>query len=221
MPLAGGGPEMISIVRMKAQEQRDTLWDYLSEHAGELQGRLENEGRLLFLSQRAKHEDVSLFVHVADPDVLAGLIARDLAKIEGVTGCWMINMLKPLFFPLPRDTSGLSRYAITVRTFPPRLEETYESLSRLDMPPGIRPAYLALTCHLYGDCLQFSVLAEDERALERYLDEDVRTIPGVLRLTVSLIERTQPLVSYDEWNEYAATHPSWDPAHMINQFGSA
>jgi len=212
---------MIAIIRMKAQERRDMLWEYVVEHAGQLQGRLEHEGRLLFLSQRARHDDVGLFVHVADPDVLAGFIARDLAKIEGLTGCWMISMLKPLFFPLPRDTSGMSRYAITVRTSPPKLEETYESLSRPDVPPGTLMAYLALTCHLYGDCLQFSVLAEDEESLNRYLDESIRTLPGVLHLTVSLIERTKPLVSYDEWSEYSATHPSWDAAHMINQFGSA
>ncbi len=212
---------MIAIVRMKAQERRDMLWEYVVGHAGQLQGRLENEGRLLFLSQRARHEDVSLFVHVADPDVLAGFIARDLAKIEGLTGCWMISMLKPLFFPLPRDTSGMSRYAITVRTSPPKLEETYESLSRPDVPPGILMAYLAFTCHLYGDCLQFSILAEDEESLNRYLDESIRALPGVLHLTVSLIERTKPLVSYDEWSEYSAMHPSWDAAHMINQFGSA
>ena len=212
---------MIAIVRMKAQDRRDMLWDYLVEHAGQLQQKLAHEGRVLFLSQRDRHEDVSLFVHVADPDILAGFIARDLAKIEGMTGCWMINMLRPLFFPLPRDTSAMSRYAITVRAFPPKLEEIYVGLSRLDMPPGILMAYLALTCHLYGDCIQFSVLAEDEKTLNQHLDESVRTLPGVLHLTVSLIERTRPMVSYDEWVEYSATHPSWDPAHMINQFGSA
>jgi len=212
---------MIAIVRMRAQDQRDTLWEYLSEHAGQLQDRLAHEGRLLFLSQRARHEDVSLFVHVADPDVLAGFVVHDLAKIEGLTGCWMINMLKPLFFPLPRDTSGMSRHAITVRAFPPKLEDVYSSLSRLDAPPGVLMAYLALTCHLYGDCLQFSVLTEDEESLNQYLDQGARTLPGVLHLTVSPIERTKPLVSYDEWSDYSATHPSWDPAHMINQFGRA
>lgn len=212
---------MIAIVRMKAQEQRDRLWEYVVEHAGQLQDRLEHEGRLLFLSQRARHEDISLFVHVADPDVLASFIARDLAKIEGMTGCWMINMLKPLFFPLPRDSSGMSRHAITVRAFPPKLEEVYESLSRLEATPRVLMAYLALTCHLYGDCLQFSVLTEDEESLSQYLNESVRTLPGILHLTVSLIERTKPLVSYDEWSEYSATHPSWDAAHMINQFGRA
>jgi hypothetical protein len=212
---------MIAIVRMRAQEQRDTLWEYLAEHAGQLQHRLAHEGRLLFLSQRARHEDVSLFIHVAEPDVLANLIVRDLAKIDGMTGCWMINMLKPLFFPLPRDTGEMSRYAITIRAFPPKLEDVYDGLSRPDLPAGVLMAYLALTCHLYGDCLQFSVLADDEESVNRYLDESVRTLPGVLHLTVSLIERTKPLVSYDEWSDYSATHPSWDPAHMINQFGRA
>lgn len=212
---------MIAIVRMKAQERRDMLWESVAGHAGELQQKLAHEGQMLFLSQRTRHDDVSLFVHVADPDVLAGFIVHDLAKIEGLTGCWMINMLKPLFFPLPRDTSGMSRYAITVRASPPELENIYVSLSRPDLQPGVLMAYLALTCHLYGDCLQFSMITGNEESLNRYLDESVRTLPGVLHLTVSHIERTKPLVSYDEWSEYSATHPSWDPAHMISQFGDA
>jgi hypothetical protein len=211
---------MIAIVRLKAQERREELWDHIDSHAEELQSRLQEEGRLLFLSQRARHDDVSLFVHVADPDVLASFIAYDLSKIEGVTGCWMLNMLKPVFFPLPKDTAGLRRYAITVRVSPPRLAEIYESLARLDVPPGILMAYLALTCHLYGDCLQFSVLADEEKRLYTFVADSVSTLPGVLHTTVSLIERTKPLVSYDEWREYSARHPAWDAPHMVHQFRS-
>ncbi len=177
---------------------------------------------MLFLSRRAKHEDVSLFVHVADPDVLGSLIADQLSKIEGLTGCWIISMLKPIFFPLPRDTSKMRRSTITVKVFPPRLADTYESLSRPDLPPRIMMAYLAYTCHLYGDCLQFSMLAKNEDSLNRYIADKVRTLPGVLRTTVDSIERTRPLVSYDEWKDYSTLHsivPSWDERFMIHQFG--
>ena len=214
---------MIAIVRMKAEEKRERLWDNIVTHAGELQGKLGQEGRLLFLSQRAKHGDVSLFVHVVDPDVLGSLIARDLSKIEGLTGCWLINMLKPLFFALPEDTGGMKRYIVTVRVFPPQLADVYEQLARQDLPPGMAMAYLALTCHLYGDCLRFSVLTEDEERLTGHITENVIVLPGVQHAKGNLIERTKPLLSYDEWRDYSTRHslvPSWNEANMVHQFGA-
>jgi len=82
-------------------------------------------------------------------------------------------------------------------------------------------AYIAYTCHLFGDCIQFSILAEGEEALAKYVTEVVDKIPGVLNSTVNLIEMTRPLVSYDEWKQYSSKHgivPSWDEELMINQF---
>jgi hypothetical protein len=214
---------MIAIVRMKAQERRDRLWDSVVEQVPTLQEQLGRQGCLLYLSQRAGHKDSSLFVHVTDPDVLGSLIAENLSKLEGLTGCWVITLLRPVFFPLPRDTRELTRCTVTLKVFPSRLEDVYESLPRTDPPPGIMMAYLAYTCHLYGDCLQFSVLADDEPRMKKYLDEKVRTLPGVLQMTVNLIEKTRPLISYEEWQDYSTQHSlvtSWDEAHMIQQFSS-
>ncbi len=215
---------MIAIVRMKAQERAEGLWDNIVRHVEELQGRLQQQGRLLYLSRRAKHEDVSLFVHVTAPDVLGSLIADDLSKIEEVTDCWVINMLKPVFFPLPRDTSMMKRYVITLKVFPSNLASTYEDLLQPNLPPGNLMAYLALTCHLYGDSIQFSVLSEDDEQMDGFIDEKVRTMPGVLHATVNWVERTRPLVSYDEWKEYSDRHSlvqTWDDRFMINQFGNS
>jgi hypothetical protein len=214
---------MIAIVRMKARETRETLWDYVVTHVAELQNRLGQDGRLLYLSQRAKHDDVSLFVHTAHPDALAALIANDLSRMEGVTDIWVINLLKPVFFPLPEDTRAMRRYAITARVFPAHLVGVYESLSRPALPAGLLMAYVAYTFHLFGDCLQFSVLAQDEAALEGHLAEKVKTLPGVLQTTVNLIEKTKPLVSHEEWREYSRRHslvPSWNERDMIKQFAS-
>ncbi len=82
-------------------------------------------------------------------------------------------------------------------------------------------AYIAYTFHLFGDSIQFSILAETEAVLNKYLTETVNKLPGVLSTTVNLIERTRPLVSYDKWQKYSSEHgliPSWDVELMINQF---
>jgi len=214
---------MIAIVRMKAQERPERLWDSVVTHTEEIQERLHERGRLLYMSRRAKHEDVSLFVHVADSDVLGSVITDELGRIKNLTSCWVINMLKPVFFPLPKDTSKMKRYVITLRVFPSHLREVYERLLRAVMPLGVMMAYLALTFHLYGDCLQFSALAEDERVLNRFIADKVRNLPGVLKTTVNYVERTKPLISYDEWKKYSIRHsliPSWNERLMVDQFGN-
>ena len=212
---------MISIIRLKSQERKERICDYVMSQVNELQESIKGKGHLLYLSKRARHEDVSLFVHMVDPDILGDFIAEHLNKIEHVTGIWVINMIKPVFYPLPKDTKNMKRYAITVKVFPKNLKDVYQNIAASALPDGLKMAYIAYTFHLFGDCIQFSILAEKEETLNKYLTEVVNKIPGVLSTTVNLIERTRPLVSYDEWKQYSSEYgivPSWDEALMIKQF---
>jgi translation elongation factor EF-1beta len=212
---------MISIIRLKSQERKEKICDYVMSQVNELQESIKGKGQLLYLSKRAKHEDISLFVHMVDPDILGDFIAEHLNKIEHVTGIWVINMIKPVFYPLPKDTRNMKRYAITMKVFPENLKDVYQNIASSSLPDGLKMAYIAYTFHLFGDCIQFSILAEKEETLNKYLTEVVDKIPGVLSTTVNLIERTRPLVSYDEWKQYSSEYgivSSWDEALMIEQF---
>jgi len=212
---------MITIIRLKSQEHKERFCDYIMSQKDELQKGIEGKGRLLYLSKRAKHEDVSLFIHTLNPDVLGDFIADHLSKIEHITSTWVINMIKPVFYPLPKDTKNMKRFTITLKVFPKNLKDVYQNIATASLPGGLKMAYIAYTCHLFGDCIQFSILAEKEETLNKYLADVVNKIPGVLNTTVNLIERTRPLVSYDEWRQYSTKHgivQSWDEALMVNQF---
>jgi hypothetical protein len=212
---------MITIIRLKSQEHKERLCDYIMSQKDELQKGIEGKGRLLYLSKRAKHEDVSLFIHTLNPDVLGDFIADHLSKIEHITSTWVINMIKPVFYPLPRDTKNMERFTITLKVFPKNLKDVYQNIATAALPDDLKMAYISYTCHLFGDCIQFSILTEKEETLNKYLADVVNKIPGVLKTTVNLIERTRPLVSYDEWKQYSSKHgivQSWDEASMINQF---
>ncbi len=212
---------MISIIRLKSQEKKERICNYVMSQLNELQESIKGKGQLLYLSKRAKHEDISLFVHMVDPDILGDFIAEHLNKIEDVTGIWVINMIKPVFYPLPKDTKNMKRFAITMKVFPKNLKDVYRDIATAALPDGLKMAYIAYTFHLFGDCIQFSILAEKEETLNKYLTEVVNKMPGVLSTTVNLIERTRPLVSYDEWKQYSSEYgiiPSWDEALMIKQF---
>lgn len=212
---------MITIIRLMSQEHRERVCDFILSHKDDLQKGIEGKGRLLYLSKRAIHEDVSLFIHTLDSDALGDFIADPLSEIEHITSAWIINLIKPIFYPLPRDTKDLRRFTITLKVFPKNLKYVYQNIATSSLPTGFMMAYIAYTCHLFGDCIQFSILAKEEKALNKYLTEVVNKIPGVLKTTVNLIVRTWPLISYDEWKQYSAEHgivTSWNEEFMIHQF---
>jgi hypothetical protein len=187
----------------------------------ELQDSIKGKGQLLYLSKRIKHKDVSLFIHTNDPGDLGDFIADRLNRIEDITDIWVINMIKPVFFPLPKDTKGKKRFTITLKVFPKKLREVYLNIASTTLPEGLKMAYIAYTFHIFGDSIQFSILADSEKELKEYIEDKINTMPGVIKTTINEIERTRPLVSYDEWKQYSSNHglvPSWDEELMINQF---
>ena len=212
---------MINIIRLQSQEQKEKICDIIMSNINELQDSIKGKGQLLYLSKRIKHKDVSLFIHTANPSVLGNFIAEQLNGIEGLTDIWVINMIKPVFFPLPKDTHDMKRYTITLKVFPKKLKDVYQYIASASLPQNLKLAYIAYTFHLFGDSIQFSVLADTEITLNKYLADTVNRLPGVLKTTVNEIERTRPLVSYEQWKQYSSHHgivPSWDEELMINQF---
>ena len=212
---------MITIIRLKSQERKERICDLVMAQMNELQESIKGKGQLLYLSKRVKHEDVSLFIHTVDPNVLGDFIVGHLNGVEHITDIWVINMIKPIFYPLPKDTGNMKRFTITLKVFPKNLKEAYQNIASATLPDGLKMAYIAYTFHLFGDSIQLSILAEKEETLNRYLTEVINKIPGVVNTTVNLIKRTRPLVSYEEWKQYSAYHnlvPSWDEDFMIKQF---
>ncbi len=212
---------MINIIRLQSQEKKEKICDVIMSQLNDLQESIKGKGQLLYLSKRIKHKDVSLFIHTNDPDVLGDFIAERLNNVENISDIWVINMIKPVFFPLPKDTKGMKRFTITLKVFPKKLKDVYQNIATATLPESLKMAYIAYTFHLFGDSIQFSILADSEEALNKYLAEVVNKLPGVVKMTINEIERTRPLVSYDEWKQYSSNHgivPAWDEELMINQF---
>jgi len=212
---------MIAIIRIQAQEKPELLWNDALLNKDRLQEVLGSKGKLLYLSKRRHYNEVSLFLHVADANILGDFIAGHLAKLESVTGIWLINMLKPVFHPLPKDAAAMKRYTVTIKAFSPKLSEIYGALANQPPSGNVSIGYLAYTCHLFGDCIQISLQAPDSAGIQKYIDEVISKIPGVLRTTVCEIEKTHPFVSYEEWQKYISKNSmlvDWDEHHMVTQF---
>ena len=215
---------MIVIIRIQAQEKPELLWNDVLLNKDRLQEVLGTKGRLLYLSKRHNYNEVSLFTHVSDTNILGDFIAGHLAKLEGVTGIWLINMLKPIFYPLPENAGRMKRYTVTLKAYSPRLDEIYSALTKLPPLDEVSIGYLAYTCHLFGDCIQISLQAPDSARVQKYVDEVISKVPGVLRTTICEIEKTNPFVSYEEWQKYISMNTvlvDWDDRHMMAQFSAS
>ncbi|MEW6027542.1 MAG: hypothetical protein AB1599_09650 [Planctomycetota bacterium] len=211
---------MIVIIRMLTDDAGKNLWDKIIDRKDTLQNALQNRGRLLYLSKRKGHNEASLFVHAKDSNVINELIAGHLSKIEAVSAIWLIHLYRPRFFPLPADTTNLKRFTITAKVKPNFLSEVYAKLMDPNLPEGLKKVYYAFTFHLYDETLQYSLLADSEETLRKYLAEKVNKIEGVIRTDIHPIEKTKPFISYKEWQEYAGEDsaiPTWQH-HMISQF---
>lgn len=190
---------MISLIRIQTQEKPDLLWNEVLSKRERLQEALGNKGRLLYVSKRYNYNEASIFVHATDTNVLANFISDHLSKLNGVTAIWLINMLKPVFFPFGKETDQVKRYTITLKVFPSRLSEVYERLAKMELHGGMKMVYFAYTFHLFGDAMQFSLLSEDGAILQKYVKDVIDNIPGVLQSTVCEIERTHHFISHEEW----------------------
>ncbi|MCK4908746.1 MAG: hypothetical protein KAS70_02500 [Planctomycetes bacterium] len=210
---------MISIIRVLAKDDLTSIWDEIIRRKDELQSSLQKKGQLLYLTKRTGYNEASLFMHVKELPAVSELITAQLSKIKGVSGIWVIQLFRPKFFPLPRDTHTMKRFVITAKVAPESLADVYKQLLNPNMPDGLKKVYYAFTFHFYDDCLQFSLLADKEETVRKYVADVLAKMTGVLKTNIYPIEKTKPFITYDEWQAYAKEGVSlaaWN--HMLAQF---
>lgn len=203
---------MILIVRMLTDGEAQKMWAAIIDQKDSLQSTLGKKGRLLYLTKRVGVNEASLFVHANDLNAVIDLIISRLGKIEAISAISIINLFRPRFFPVPKDTSDKKRFVITVKADPKLYSEVYKKLLNPNLPEGLRRVYYAFTFQHYEDDLQYSLLADDEERVQKFVAENINTINGIIKTEVHLIEKTKAFISYKEWIEYTSESnsvPAW------------
>jgi len=211
---------MLAIVRMHSRISSDNCWNHVNDRKDELQAAMGGKGLMLYMTRRVGKDDISLFVHVVEPDLLASFISGHLSRAKEVTGIWVITLLQAAFYPLPRDGGEYIRYTVSVRTDPDKAAKARLALGRLATPDSLAWAYMAYTFHQYDSSIAYSVLARDKFVIQEHLSQ-VSDIPEVTQTMVHLVEKSVPLVSHPRWIEYSSDNlivPEWNEAHMLDQF---
>ena len=195
---------MLIIIRINSKGPVETIWDEIINQQEPIQKTFGDKCRMLYLTKRQGFSnEASLFVDVSDHSILSDLIVRHLAKIKDVENFVIHHLLKPKFYPLPRDTKEYKRFIINLKVGAPYLTDVYRNLIDPTIPEEMKKVYFAFTFHHSSDCIQLSVLSKSEDVLREYVAEVIERLPGVIRTTIIPIERSKPLISYKTYQSFA------------------
>ena len=191
------------IIRIQSKGPIETIWDEIIQQQEPTRKAFADKCHILYLTKRQGFSnEASLFVDVADHATLGDLVVRHLAKIKDVENFVIHHLLKPKFYPLPRDTKEYRRFIINLKVGAPYLPDVYRRLINPDIPEGMKKVYFAFTFHHSSDSIQLSVLSKSEDILREYVAEVVERLPGVLRTTIIPIERSKPFISYKTYQSF-------------------
>ncbi|MBN2109056.1 MAG: hypothetical protein JW832_16640 [Deltaproteobacteria bacterium] len=209
---------MILIVKMLGDTNAKRMWDAIIRQQDDLQSSLGRKGKLLYLSKRRGYNEACLFIHVKDSGSVIELVVEHLSKIEGISSLCIAHLFRPRFFPVPKDTYDMKRYVITAKVNPRHFTEVYKKLLNPNLPEGLKRVYYAFTFHSYDDNLQYSFLADNEESAQKYVNEKINTVKGIIIADLHQIERTKAFIPYKEWVKYTSQEESSTPGqyHMIN-----
>jgi hypothetical protein len=195
---------MLIIIRIHCKGPIETIWDEIIKQQEPIQKAFADKCHMLYLTKRQGFSnEASLFVDISDPSILGDLLVHHLSKIKDVENFIIHHLLKPKFYPLPRDTKEYRRFIINLKVGAPYLVDVYKNLIDPNIPEGIKKVYFAFTFHHSSDCIQLSVLSKSEDVLREYVADAIERLPGVVRTTIIPIERSKPLISHDTYQSFA------------------
>jgi hypothetical protein len=195
---------MLIIIRIHSKGPIETIWDEIIRQQEPIQKAFADKCHILYLTKRQGFSnEASLFVDVSDDSTLSDLVVHHLTKIKYTENFIIHHLLRPKFYPLPRDTKEYKRFIINLKVEAPYLADVYRKLINPSIPEGMKKVYFAFTFHHSSDCIQFSVLSKSEDVLREYVAEVIERLPGVVRTTIIPIERSKPFISYKTYQSFA------------------
>ena len=208
---------------MSTDSDISKMWSAIVAQKDLLQSALNKNGQLLYLTKRVGFNEASLFVHAKDLNSIINIITDPLSSLDEISAISITHLFKPRFFPVPKDTYNLKRFVICLKVRANSLKDVYKKLLNPNLPEGIRKVYYAFTFNNYDETLQYSLLSEDKESVQKFVEESIQTINGIVKTEIYQAEKTKPFISYKEWQNYTSEGnnvPAWHH-YMENHFDFA
>jgi hypothetical protein len=187
---------LLIVARIREDENEDKVWEALEASIKALT----SKGIIpLYLSKRAHHMDTSLIASAPSLEVLFDSLLEILAGVRSADGLWIFPLVKPKFFEVPVNVGkDASRFLITITTRPADAMRVYDAVSAFRQTSDLSMTYLALTCQRYCDTLTLSLFAKSNDHVNRFVDQELKAVPGIVRSSITPMTKSKRLLPYTE-----------------------
>jgi len=166
---------MMIIARLYPKMDLNKVWNYVENEIAKESTDLVTP---LYATQTEGMMSVGVIFDVKDLDNIAHFLTENVAKCDDVHHTKTISLMKPVFFPIPKEKpDNIQRYVIRIYTHPKNYGEIYNYLIDYNYPFNLFPIYVSYS--LGDEDIIMNVAADSDVTVNNFLREKIRTMDGV------------------------------------------
>lgn len=187
---------LLLVARIKEGETEGKVWNRIE---GSIQKFTSKGVTPLYLSKRSHHLDTSLIVSSPSVDSLLEVLLEILAGTTSADGVQIFQLVKPKFYDIPENIGkDATRFLITIAARPADAIRVYDRISKFRQSSDFAITYLAFTCQSYCDTLTLSAFAKSTDHMNRFVEQELKVIPEITRVTTTPLTKSKRLLPYAE-----------------------
>ena len=166
---------MMIIVRLAPKSDLGKIWDYVENNV--IKEEATKYVTPLYATQAEGMMSVGVIFDVKDPDDIAHFITESLSKCEECHHTNTISLMKPIFFPIPKNRpEKIQRYIIRIYIHPRYYKNTYQYLINYKYTKNLFPIYISYS---FGDeDIVMNVAADSIQTAKDFVKEKIRSLEG-------------------------------------------
>lgn len=166
---------MMIIARLYPKTDLNKVWNYVENEIAKESTDLVTP---LYATQTEGMMSVGVIFDVKDLDNIAHFLTENVAKCDDVHHTKTISLMKPVFFPIPKEKpDNIQRYVIRIYTHPKNYGEIYNYLIDYNYPFNLFPIYVSYS--LGDEDIIMNVAADSDVTVNNFLREKIRAMDGV------------------------------------------
>jgi len=207
---------MLMIVRLYPKTDLNKIWNYVEN---EIKEETLKAITPLYATQTEGMMDIGVIFETKDPDDIARFLTEEIVKCDEVHHTKTISLMKPVFFPIPKNKPATTqRYLIRVYTHPRYYKNIYNYLIDHHYSYNLFPIYISYS--LGDEDIIMSVAADSKETANRFLKEHIRTLDGIDQASLYPVFRAKRFASLEKLIEqqkkYLAERAKKTPADEMD-----
>lgn len=186
---------MMIIVRLAPKSDLNKIWNYVENHI--IKEESTKYVTPLYATQAEGMMSVGIIFDVKDPDNISHFITESLSKCEECHHTNTISLMRPIFFPIPKDRpQKIQRYIIRIYTHPRYYKSIYDYLINYSYPKNLFPIYISYS--LGDEDIVMNVAAESKQTADDFVREKIRNLEGASTVILYPVVKAKRFASLEK-----------------------